>query len=42
MRERRNHLALVRDGGELVGVVTMQDLLDRLLPEPATSGPVVR
>jgi CBS domain containing-hemolysin-like protein len=42
MRERRSHLTLVRDGSELVGVVTMQDLLDRLLPEPATSGPVVR
>jgi CBS domain containing-hemolysin-like protein len=35
MRERRSHLALVRDGSELVGLLTMQDLLDRLLPEPA-------
>lgn len=35
MRERRNHLALVRDGGELLGLVTLQDLLDRLLPTPA-------
>lgn len=32
MRERRNHLALVESGGELLGLVTLQDLLDRLLP----------
>jgi CBS domain containing-hemolysin-like protein len=38
MRERRSHLALVRDGAELVGLLTMQDLLDRLLPEPAGGG----
>ena len=37
MRERRSHLALVRDGGELVGLVTMQDLLDRLLGRPAAA-----
>ncbi|WP_300008926.1 hemolysin family protein [Pseudonocardia sp.] len=35
MRERRNHLALVDSGGELLGLVTLQDLLDRLLPAPA-------
>jgi CBS domain containing-hemolysin-like protein len=35
MRERRSHLALVREGGVLVGLLTMQDLLDRLLPEKA-------
>jgi CBS domain containing-hemolysin-like protein len=35
MRDRRNHLALVESGGELLGLVTMQDLLDRLLPTPA-------
>ena len=35
MRDRRNHLALVESGGELLGLVTMQDLLDRLLPSPA-------
>jgi CBS domain containing-hemolysin-like protein len=35
MRERRNHLALVESGGELLGLVTLQDLLDRLLPAPA-------
>ncbi|MBN9102566.1 MULTISPECIES: hemolysin family protein [unclassified Pseudonocardia] len=34
MRERRNHLALVADGDELLGLVTMQDILDRLLPAP--------
>jgi len=34
MRERRNHLALVAEGGELLGLVTMQDILDRLLPVP--------
>jgi CBS domain containing-hemolysin-like protein len=32
MRERRSHLALVRDGDRLVGLLTLQDLLDRLLP----------
>jgi CBS domain-containing protein len=35
MREQRSHLTLVRDDSELVGLVTLQDLLDRLLPEPA-------
>jgi CBS domain containing-hemolysin-like protein len=34
MREGRNHLALVAEGTELLGLVTMQDLLDRLLPAP--------
>lgn len=37
MRDRRNHLALVESGGELLGLVTMQDLLDRLLPAPTPS-----
>ena len=37
MRERRSHLALVRDRERLVGLITLQDLLDRLLPAPATS-----
>lgn len=32
MREGRNHIALVEDGGTLYGLVTMHDLLDRLLP----------
>ena len=35
MRERRSHLTLVRDGDGVVGLLTMRDLLDRLLPEPA-------
>ena len=34
MRERRSHLTLVRDDSGLVGLLTLQDLLDRLLPEP--------
>ncbi|MHA6784062.1 hemolysin family protein [Pseudonocardia saturnea] len=34
MRDRRNHLALVESDGELLGMVTMQDLLSRLLPTP--------
>jgi CBS domain containing-hemolysin-like protein len=37
MRERRSHLALVRDEERLVGLITLQDLLDRLLPVPAPS-----
>lgn len=32
MRESRNHIALVEDGSALLGLVTMHDLLDRLLP----------
>ena len=32
MRERRSHLALVEADGQLLGLVTMHDLLDRLLP----------
>ncbi len=32
MREGRNHIALVEDEGTLLGLVTMHDLLDRLLP----------
>jgi CBS domain containing-hemolysin-like protein len=34
MRETRNHLALVTDGGALVGVVTLADVLRRLFPQP--------
>ncbi len=37
MRESRNHLALVEDDGGLAGLVTLQDLLDRLLL-PQTPG----
>jgi CBS domain containing-hemolysin-like protein len=32
MREGRSHLALVESDDELLGLVTMQDVLDRLLP----------
>lgn len=32
MREGRNHIALVHDDDTLLGLVTMHDLLDRLLP----------
>ncbi len=34
MRRRHSQFALVRDHDELLGLVTMQDLLDRLLPAP--------
>jgi CBS domain containing-hemolysin-like protein len=38
MREQRNHLALVASGGDLLGLVTLQDLLDRLLPPKPDAG----
>jgi CBS domain containing-hemolysin-like protein len=31
MRENRSHLALVEEDGQLMGLVTLQDILDRLL-----------
>lgn len=31
MRDSRSHLSLVEEGGELIGLVTLQDILDRLL-----------
>ena len=37
MRETRNHLALVRDGEAVVGVVTLADVLRRLFPQPSGS-----
>jgi CBS domain containing-hemolysin-like protein len=37
MRERRSHLALVQDEGGVVGLLTLQDLLDRLLPGARTA-----
>lgn len=37
MRETRNHLALVRDGEAVVGVVTLADVLGRLFPQPSGS-----
>ncbi|WP_068158331.1 hemolysin family protein [Rhodococcus phenolicus] len=32
MRETRNHLATVTDGGRVVGLITISDVLQRLLP----------
>ena len=32
MRQTRNHLALITDGGAVVGVVTLRDMLEQLLP----------
>lgn len=32
MRDSRNHLALVGTDNELLGIVTLQDLLNQLLP----------
>ena len=39
MRERRAHIVLVEDGGRQIGLVTLADLVDRLLPAgaPASS-----
>lgn len=37
MRETSNHLAVVHDGEELVGVVTLSDVLSRLFPQPQPS-----
>ncbi|MBX9245464.1 HlyC/CorC family transporter [Actinotalea ferrariae] len=34
MRETRNHLAVVRDGDRVVGVITMADVMRRLFPSP--------
>jgi CBS domain containing-hemolysin-like protein len=39
MRETRNHLALVTDGGAVVGVIALSDVLRRLFPQPATAAP---
>ncbi len=35
MRDSRNHLALVQSGGDLIGLITLHDLLDQLLPPGA-------
>ena len=37
MRETRNHLALVTDGGAVAGVVTLADVLRRLFPQSAAA-----
>ncbi|MCF6746268.1 HlyC/CorC family transporter [Blastococcus sp. KM273128] len=39
MRETRNHLAVVTEAGSVLGVVTMADVLNRLLPRPAAAEP---
>ncbi|MQA33008.1 hemolysin family protein [Modestobacter roseus] len=41
MRETRNHLAVVTDGGAVRGVITLSDVLRRLFPQPtpATASP---
>jgi CBS domain containing-hemolysin-like protein len=38
MRQQRSQFALVEDESGLLGLVTMQDLLDRLLPDPRALG----
>jgi len=38
MQETRNHLAVVTDGGRVVGVVTLADVLRRLFPQPEPVG----
>ena len=37
MRETRNHLAVVSDGGAVLGVITLADVLRRLFPQPETT-----
>lgn len=37
MRETRNHLAVVTDHGEVLGVITLADVLRRLFPQPETA-----
>jgi CBS domain containing-hemolysin-like protein len=39
MRDTRNHLALVDAGDELIGLVTLHDLLDQLLPAENHAAP---
>ncbi len=37
MRESRNHLATVTDGGRVVGLITLNDVLTRLMPTADTA-----
>jgi CBS domain containing-hemolysin-like protein len=37
MRETRNHLAAVTDGGSVIGVITLADVLRRLFPQAVTA-----
>ena len=39
MRATSSHLAVVHDGAEVVGVVTLSDVLRRLFPQPLPSAP---
>jgi CBS domain containing-hemolysin-like protein len=35
MRQTRNHLAVVTEDGETIGLITLTDVLQRLLPDAA-------
>jgi CBS domain containing-hemolysin-like protein len=35
MRQTRNHLAIVIEDGETIGLITLTDVLQRLLPDAA-------
>jgi CBS domain containing-hemolysin-like protein len=35
MRQTRNHLAMVVEDGEMIGLITLTDVLQRLLPNAA-------
>ena len=37
MRETRNHLAVLNDGGAFLGVITLSDVLRRLFQQPTTA-----
>lgn len=37
LKKTRNHLALVPDGDDVVGVITLSDVLRRLFPAAATA-----
>jgi len=37
MRETRNHLAVIIDGGAVLGVIALSDVLRRLFPQPETT-----
>jgi CBS domain containing-hemolysin-like protein len=37
MRETRNHLAVITDGGAVLGVIALSDVLRRLFPQPEST-----